>query len=237
MVLTPTSPIYRRLIIRENAAASRPGYRNGSFRLHDSLAGLTKLTYTLEMEPLADAKRDLPKVEGTSLSVDAVLNGMAWRFFTGNNPDDGSDSKSPHGVSLTADVIAAWLKSGPLGPRAKDEEIDKNAQAVILIIQAMVHAADENEMRNWQANNSGKNVSRLQAVVARWQESQQIRNEKKEHPFLAAGVADKNWTVADKISWEPTASILMVSVPLMLAVWGIGLWLLLRYGRASKDQA
>jgi hypothetical protein len=43
----------------------------------------------------------------------------------------------------------------------------------------------------------------------------------------------RTWNAAESVKLEPVVPILYVGVPLMLAVWGVGLWLLLRRPRGK----
>ena len=45
------------------------------------------------------------------------------------------------------------------------------------------------------------------------------------------------WDAADQWKWDPAVPILYVGVPLMLAVWTTGLWLLLRRRRAAVEHS
>jgi hypothetical protein len=213
--LAPVTPIYSRLIIHEDAVVNRLGYQQGNFRPYQRPGGLTKLTYTFELEPVVDAKRE----PGSLLIVD-MLNGMAWRYIAKNAPDDGKDTTN--GAVLDASVVAKWLRNAPLGPKADDAQIDLHAKALVDIIR---DAANDSRGRP-TAPSTGKLVSRLHYEVAMHQNSGGRQR------------AFQTFNAADKMKWEPAVPISYVGVPLMLAVWGAGLWLLLRhrYARATRTE-
>ena len=206
--LTPALPIYRRIIIREEAAASL-GCQSTSFRLSADQAGLTKLTYTLELELLAEAN-GTPK--GNRLKSKAPTFSSMWRHVLAllrrQQPPERHINKLPRGALLDENVVAdSGPRSVPLGQQLTDAQIDKHARALMAIVQA---AADENgrlptlpwyeptqdgNMKLW-SDNSSPIVSRLHNAVA-WNQI----------PFLAAPTTKMNsaWPEATSPGPSPKA--------------------------------
>ena len=216
--LTPVTPIYSRITIREEAEANRYGYLKGSFRPYNHPSGLTKLTYTLELEPIADANPDPKQVslqdQKRQIVVDA-LKGMNWREVSGPY-----DRRS--GVLLDATIVTEWLRYATSGQKATDEQLSAHARALVAVIH---DAADESSEEPYSPSTL-KLVSRLHNAAAR-----RLQSVGQERNFRVP------FNYVDNVKWEPTVHILYVGVPLMLVVWGVGLWLLRRRRVDNKKKS
>ena len=205
--LDPGGLLYRRLIIREEVEADRRGHGVGEIRtkFHDRSQVLTKHVFTLELDPI--------KPTGDAslhIMVDA-LNGMSWRVTAGAKMSRAS------GTLLDAGVVAEWIRLASAGPGILDDkEIDRQAQAVVGIIR---RSASEELSGIVRAELRRNHVSRLDSAIAIQMGTIPIEQPT---PF-------RDWNASVTAKWEPAVPILYVGVPLMLAVWGLGLWLLLRF--------
>ena len=214
--LTPAVPIYTRLTIEEDAAANRLGYHGGSFRPSRGQSGLTKLTYTIELDPVAGAKREPAGAAKNQMIVDA-LNGLSWHYAT----EQGVQRR---GALLDASVVAEWLRNVPQAQTVSEEQVRIHSSAIVDLIRA---AADENGESPvlWLPNR--KNASRLHYAVYSGQR-------KDFTPGIGLPRAFQHFSAADNLKWEPFVPIVYVGLPLILGIWGMGLWLLLRNRSVRK---
>jgi serine/threonine protein kinase len=219
--LEPTVPTCKRIVIREKtelAFSGNPNAHKGSRQ--PDVHRTSRLTYDIELQPLNwDARH---------LIVDA-LNGMSW------TADGGS------GSILDAGALAEWMRSDGRGDRPVDEETRKaaitlQARAIVDIIQRASrdqYVFTYGGTREYPGGNfvsgAGVKISRLEDAANHHGKGADFRNLVFKHVL--------GWNAAESVKAEPVVPILYVGVPLMLAVWGVGLLLLLRYGRASKVKA
>jgi hypothetical protein len=210
--LTPTAPTYRRLVIREEAEANVQGFWWGDFVADNnrvSRRSLVKLTYKLELEAL----RPIEGQANFEMTVDS-LHGMSWR-------SEGNKGGKRSGIPLDAEVVAEWLR-GASSSDGKPEDIDIEAHAIVGILR---RAANNDNNAPRRGAETRETVSRLDAAVQREMGSSIPFN--KLLPF-------RPWSAAESVKIEPVVPILYVGVPLTLAVWGVGVWLLLRRRRVSR---
>ena len=210
--LVPAAPTYRRLVIREEAEASIRGYGRADFvgGIGRRRADILKFTYKLELEPL----RAIDGQSNFEIMVDA-LNGMNWR-------SQGNQGGHRSGSPLDAEVVAEWLREASPGD-AKPEEIDAQARAIVGIVNRAANYKPGNEAI--RGTEGRQTVSRLDVIVGVQMGTIPFG---KPMPF-------RTWNAAKTVKLEPTVPILYIGVPLMLTVWGVGLWLLLRRRRVAPD--
>jgi hypothetical protein len=206
--LAPAAPTYRRLMIREDAEANLQGHWGGDFAaIGNRRAKLLKLTYTLELELRLNDRQSK-----NELTVDA-LQGMSWRIT-------GNQVVVRRGLTLDAEVVADWLRESP-AKVAEPADIDAQARAIVGIVR---RAANNDILGMIRGGEGRKPVSRLDNAVLREMGAVPLD---KPLPF-------RDWNAAENVKIEPLVPILYVGVPLMAAVWGIGLWLLLRRPRLKE---
>ncbi len=242
VALEPTVPLYRRLLIREEREVSRLGnQRPDPYLDGHKKTGLIKLTYTLELEPTQRQKQ--------RMIVDALHN-MAWSYDIG----DGEEHSGP---LLDARVVADWsnraateVRSGDavMGRTLKQAEIDSQATAIVGIIRRAANDDFSGFVRFIDFENEPRrpSVCRLDQAVGVemvgplkqypavldfvWQPLQMFDPSKsKPHPFRA-------WNASENVKWEPIFPIVYVGVPVTLAIWIGGLWLLMRRRRGVTPE-
>ena len=209
--LTPVVRMYARVTIQEDAEASRLGYLEGSFRPRDRASGLTRLTYTIELDPVVGVKREQVGKASNPMVVDA-LNGLSWRYMT-------EQGVQRSGAILDSRVVAEWMRNAPLAPPISEEHIGFQSSELTDVLRA---AAKENADRPfWPSFPSGKTPSRLNLAA-------HVVLNHDFMPGMSRPGAFLPFVAADNVKWESTVPIVYVGVPLALAIWGAGLWLLSR---------
>jgi hypothetical protein len=147
------------------------------------------------------------KGEPRHLVVDA-LNGMSWK----------ADERS--GSILDAVSLAEWLQAGDVSELEAPEATQKKRQAALALqarnVVDIIQIASRDPYVFYYWVDGRRQSSRLQNAT---------------HGGGAMFRGDTHVTESDQ--WEPVVPILYVGVPLMLAVWGVGLWLLLRPRRGA----
>lgn len=225
--LVPPVPIYDRLVIQEVAEGSRLGYGDGSFRLASGNTGLTKLTFTLTVDPGPEIKPDppipplAPKREVREAPPVLIIDGLdfSWRYVDARDMgkeqghDHDPDSPKRSGALVDAAQIASWLRLSCPNARALDDKLVRaHAEVLADIIRDAAERLTGRPVLPTHSDN--KIVSRLHhAVVFKQQSSQGTA-------FRSVNASPYNPT------WTTEVPILWVSMPLALAMWTFGIWLI-----------
>jgi hypothetical protein len=147
--------------------------------------------------------------------VDA-LNNMTWSYNIGDGEEHG-------GPLLNAGIVADWLRAGSIG-EVKQADIDSQATVIVGVIRLTANV-DLSHRPHWiQFQNERRpSVCRLDLAV----DSQMgMLNSNDPLPFRA-------WNAAENMKSEPKVPILYVAIPVTVAIWLGGLWVMLRRGRRA----
>jgi predicted Ser/Thr protein kinase len=224
--LEPTYPRFKRVVIREKTEIALSGNPNAHKNARQSDGhGTSRLTYDIELQLYGGNSRHL--------TVDA-LDGMSWKA------DERSGGRS--GSILDATSLAEWLRADEKGGEPEEALKDRRdaqtlqARSIADIIQRASrepYVFTYGGTREYTGGNfvsgAGVKVSRLEDAANHHGRGTDIRN-----PVFKYV---PGWDAAESIKSEPVVPILYVGVPLMLAVWGFGLWLLLRRRRVPAAAA
>jgi predicted Ser/Thr protein kinase len=243
--LEPKDPTCKRMVIREKAEISRNGYemdyRNP--RQPDRERRI-RLIYDIELQPMQGEPRHLV--------VDA-MNGMSWtaegrggsildaaaltEWLRSNDPFE-EDLRQKKAAGWVFDPQVGWRPPpGPNGimqpddPDEKPRKIEnpeatqKKRQAALAlqardVVDIIQLASRDPQVFYYMAWGGGARTSRLQ-YATEGKGSAMGRGD--------AFVRGPGWNATESERWQPVVPILYVGAPLMLAVWAVGLWLLLRW--------
>ena len=166
-----------------------------------------KLIYEIELYPLAKKPRHLSA---------NPRNNMYWT----------SDESS--GLLLDSTILAAWLRDGDdLFDKTAPEEMQKLRLAALASQARALADMIQNAARNRMVMHTGLHMSPLEAAT-----DSTVRSSS-----AFKYVSGSKLNAVETGSSEPVVPILYVGVPLMLAVWGVGFWLLLRRRPAVEHSA
>ena len=222
--LEPIVPTCRRIVIREKAEINRSGYTGV-----DPGQRVGWLNYHIELTSL--------KGNPQGLNVDA-LNKMRWT---------SKDEKKGHrdGDLLDATALADWLASGDVDAAAGDpKEDDALMKKAWQEKRSAVHALQARAVMDIIRRAAKYHADGTRSIKMRGQTFDiQMHDDKWINRLRAATdqillddnqafIRNPGWNSTENVEWRPEPPILVVGVPLMLAVWGIGLWGRIRYFRA-----
>lgn len=248
VTLEPKVATCRSIIIREKSETSATGFEKAHRnRRQPDRDHRIHLTYEIVVQPMNGPAR--------LLTVDG-MNGMSCTaadfpfFFEGRGPlnagtladwlriDDAFEEelRQKKAAGWTFDPKLGWLPPpGPNGiiqpddPDEKPHKIEnpevtqkKRLAAYTLLANNLVdiiQVASRDEFVFYYWADGRRDGSRLQKATHGWGSAMSRRD---------AFAYDPGANATDSETWQPVVPILYVGAPLMVAVWGVGLWLLRR---------
>ncbi len=259
--LEPKEPTCKRVIIREKAENARSGYemahRNAMQPEKDRRI---RLTYDIEVQPVKGESRQLvvDALNGMSWTAEersgSILDAVSLAEWL-REGDVGyhefeEDVRKKIERKERFSPLRGWLKEGEEDSVPVDKEVYRKllalakangiedpeetrkkrlaahamqARTIVDIIQI---ASRDQFVFYYQGWVGGPRKSRLENATYGWG-SQLPRDD--------AFVRVRGLKATESEKWEPVVPILYVGVPLMLGVWGVGLWLLLRRWRREAS--